>query len=178
MISLQLNEQSFPSLNGKDHSEWEAWEDPDPPMAPTAKSAPPPPATAAPPPAYRESKCLAPAPQTSDNAGSLYASGNRRMAPQYTPYVPKPAPAALHVESPQTNGSGAHACLQLPPAAERSYFAAGKLSLGIKYIASLDYQACLSCTGIQIWASSVWSVNATEILVDNGPDQVQVFCLS
>ncbi|KAK9907292.1 hypothetical protein WJX75_000842 [Coccomyxa subellipsoidea] len=103
---LQLNEQSFPSLNGKDHSEWEAWEDPDSPMAPTAKSAPPPPATAAPPPAYRESKCLAPALQTSDNAGSLYASGNRRMASQYTPYVPKPAPAALHVESPQTNGSG------------------------------------------------------------------------
>ena len=179
MILLQFNEQSFPSLNSKeDHGEWEAWEDPDPPKAPTAKAAPPPPATAAPPPAYRESKRLAPAPQTSDSGRSLYASGNRRMVPQYTPYVLKPARAAPHVESPQTNGSGAHACLQLPPAAERSYFAAGKLSLGIKYIASLDYQACLSCTGIQIWASSVWSENATEILVDNGPDQVQVFCLS
>ena len=117
MILLQFNEQSFPSLNSKeDHGEWEAWEDPDPPKAPTAKAAPPPPATAAPPPAYRESKRLAPAPQTSDSGRSLYASGNRRMVPQYTPYVLKPARAAPHVESPQTNGSGAHACLQLPPA--------------------------------------------------------------
>ncbi|EIE23223.1 hypothetical protein COCSUDRAFT_66228 [Coccomyxa subellipsoidea C-169] len=104
---LRFTEQSFPSLGGNagdNGGEWEAWEDPDPPAPPPQKAALPPPSQ----PAYRESKRPAPAQGTSDSVSSMYASGNRRMAPPQPAYAPAPAPVRPHAEPPRTSGSGVY----------------------------------------------------------------------
>lgn len=111
VVHLQFTEQSFPSLGGNagdNGGEWEAWEDPDPPAPPPQKAAVPPPSQ----PAYRESKRPTPEQRTSDSVSSMYASGNRRMAPPQPAYAPAPAPVRPHAEPPRTNGSGSplHAC--------------------------------------------------------------------